>query len=352
MRRFFILLYLTVFSVFCFSQQNSPLKIIGTIPDKNSAALYQIQVGAFKIIQNAEIASRRLRSANFNPAQETYRDFTRVMITGIAAPEIAACLEKIRAMGFREVIIRQDPERRVTAEKRETVGPERAYPQQEAVVQEDPGKRVITEKWQITTPGSPYSSFEFNQDKNYIVIESQSYDFGALDPVIHFGEYTMPDGDTVELAALGVLKINTDTDSTVGFSFTAIDEPGKQTAFEAVKAESMPETPETMLLCKTWNLTESADNGDLNKIVLFSRTGTYLVVEPDGYPWLSQWRWYGENRDEIEYSPDNWRHYGRAKIVNLDEKSLVLDTPGYYDSVEGYSSADAGYIYELVPRSE
>ena len=54
MRRLIIIINLIFISTFCFAQQNIPGKIIGRIPDAYSLKTYQIQVGAFKIPQNAE----------------------------------------------------------------------------------------------------------------------------------------------------------------------------------------------------------------------------------------------------------------------------------------------------------
>lgn len=377
MYRFFIILQLFIFSAFCFSQQNAPLKIIGGIPSVNSAALYQIQVGAFKITQNAENASLRLKSANFNPVYEKYLDFTRVMITGIAAKEIPACLEKIKTLGFKEVIIRADRRKPAVPEKQAAAAPERTSPpkaaaqpapekpaapeRQEVTVPEsayfpeDTEKhdiKDISEKWEIVTPGSAYTSFEFNQDNYYIVIENQNSIFGESEQIIHFGEYNMPANDTIELIDLGEIKINTNTDTNAAFSFTPIDEPDRTAILRAVKAESMPETPRLKLFCKTWKIAGSSNDVTVDEIILFSKAGTYLETEPDGFSWLSQWRWYDEKNEEFEYSHDNWQHYGRAKILTLEDGSLVFNDPGYYNGVEGYSSAGYDDVYELSPLRE
>jgi len=95
-------------SMLGFAQQNSALKIIGGIPAVDDNKLYQVQVGAFKLTQNADRVFERLSGASLNPSFEKYQDFTRVMVKGISYREIPIVLEKVKSMGFSEVIIRID----------------------------------------------------------------------------------------------------------------------------------------------------------------------------------------------------------------------------------------------------
>ncbi|GHV95110.1 hypothetical protein AGMMS50293_14300 [Spirochaetia bacterium] len=108
MRRLFTFFSLLLLSTISFAQQSTTFKIIGRVPNTESTKLYQLQVGAFKIEQNAETAFGNLSAASLNPVYEKYLDFTRVMIRGIGAKDIASCLEKLRALGFNEIIIRED----------------------------------------------------------------------------------------------------------------------------------------------------------------------------------------------------------------------------------------------------
>jgi len=108
MKRNIIFIYLLFLSMFCFSQQNMPGKIYGQIPDINSTKRYEIQVGAYKITENAEDTFIILRSGGLNPVYEEYLDYTRVKITRIPAREIRSYLIRIKQLGFDEVIIRED----------------------------------------------------------------------------------------------------------------------------------------------------------------------------------------------------------------------------------------------------
>jgi hypothetical protein len=280
--------------------------------------LYQIQVGAFKNIQNAENTYLKLQREGLNPVYEKYLDFTRVMITGISAAQVTGNLIIIKKMGFDEVIIR-----------------------------EDNTKNTISEKWEITTPGSAYSSFEFNQDHNYIAIENIS---PGEDKLIHFGEYNMPERDVIQMDNLGVLKIEVNNINIVNLSFSPIDEPEKEIKLTASKSERMPESPQIDLFCRTWKVANCTETEYIGHLLFISNAGTYFFTNPDGESdSLSQWRWVNNNNEEFEYSHDNWRHYGRVKIFDLSENYLKLFDPGFFSSIPGYSSGDLNNYWEFVP---
>jgi len=108
MKRFFILIHLLFLPILCFSQVNNKIKITGIVPDATDAKLYQLQVGAYKIIKNAETSYKKLKAASLNPSYEKYMDFTRVLIKGIKAADVPAYIEKIKKAGFSEVYIKID----------------------------------------------------------------------------------------------------------------------------------------------------------------------------------------------------------------------------------------------------
>ena len=111
MYRSFVFIGLFFVSVFCFAQQNLDIRVIGKIPNAANKSLYQIQVGAFKIVLNAEKAFERLKRNSLNPSYEKHLDFTRVLIKGINAADVPAYIEKIRRAGFSEVIVKVDPDK-------------------------------------------------------------------------------------------------------------------------------------------------------------------------------------------------------------------------------------------------
>jgi len=108
MKRLFILINLLFLPILCFAQVNNSIKVTGRIPDTTDPKLYQLQVGAYKIINNAEKSYAKLRAASLNPSYEKYMDFTRVLIKGIRAADVPAYIERIKRAGFPEVYIKID----------------------------------------------------------------------------------------------------------------------------------------------------------------------------------------------------------------------------------------------------
>jgi hypothetical protein len=109
MKRLCVFILILLLSVFCFAQQNAGIKVIGRIPDATDNRLYQLQVGSFRVICNAENAFEKLRAAALNPSYERYGDLTRVLIKGVSGRAVRSCIELIRRAGFSEVLIKLDP---------------------------------------------------------------------------------------------------------------------------------------------------------------------------------------------------------------------------------------------------
>ena len=124
MKRVLFFLYLIFFSALCFAQQDSNFRVIGRLPGAGDDRTYQIQVGAFQIFQNAEKAFEKLNSDSLNPAYESFFNFTRVVINGVAASDVPSYLQRIQNTGFTEVVIKLDDKSGVRAPAlRETVIP-------------------------------------------------------------------------------------------------------------------------------------------------------------------------------------------------------------------------------------
>ena len=109
MKHLCVFTHLFLLSVFCFAQQNAGIRVIGRIPDATDSKLYHMQVGAFKVFQNASNAYEKLRAASLNPSYEEYIGLTRVFIKGVKAHEVPSYIERIRKAGFSEVFIKIDP---------------------------------------------------------------------------------------------------------------------------------------------------------------------------------------------------------------------------------------------------
>jgi len=115
MKRAIFIIHFFFLSILCFAQINTDMLISGRIPDTTDGRLYQIQIGAFKLVQNAENSFERLRNASLNPSFEKYMDYTRVLIRGIRAGDIPAYIERIKRVGFSEVFIKVDTGNTMTA---------------------------------------------------------------------------------------------------------------------------------------------------------------------------------------------------------------------------------------------
>jgi len=112
MRLFFAAFNLFFISFFCAptldAQQNLPSKIMGAIPSAESLEFSRIQVGAFSLTQNAVNAFDLLKNNGFDPVFENFQNLTRVVITQIPANKVIENLEKLKKLGFDEVVIMTD----------------------------------------------------------------------------------------------------------------------------------------------------------------------------------------------------------------------------------------------------
>ena len=322
MGRLFLLFNFVFITFFCFAQQNMPGRIIGNIPGNNSTGTFQIQLGAFSNNENAENVFLRLQRNALIPVKERFNDLTRVMIRGIPANQVVNFLAIIKQAGFNEVIIRPDHPIRTS-------------------------ENTISEKWEISSPDAAFSSFEFNHDRHYIVVEN---DRGGS---VHFGEYGMPQTGMINLENLGTIVVNSNDDRGVDFSFFSIDEPDMEMQFNALRAEAIPESPELDLFARSWVVIDSTEKESIGIIFLFTSAGTYFVTYPgDRSGQISEWRWYDSERNEFEYSHDDWGRYGRAEIRELTRDSLILFDPGFYNIIPGYSRANMNNLNVLVPYSD
>jgi len=311
MRRLIMITCLLGLSWYCFAQQNLPGKIIGRIPDPYSTQKYEIQVGAFGNERNVEQALAQLRRNALNPISEPYQQLTRVMIRGVPAAQVINFLTIIKQAGFNEVIIREF-----------------------TVIS-------LAEKWEINSPDSDYTSFEFNDDLNYIAI--------ASDDRVRFGGYTMPNRETINMDNLGVVHI-TGYDNGIHFTFAPTDDPDNIIQMAALKTEAMPPSRELDLFCRTWKVVYCTNTDSIGHYLFISNTGTYFFTTADGVAnSLSSWRWYGNDHKEFEYSHDNWEHYGRAQVTTLTQFFLGMFDPGFNTTIPGYSKADVNNTWELIP---
>ena len=222
---------------------------------------------------------------------------------------------------------------------------------------------TVSAKWEISDKNSPYVSFEFTKDGNYIVVEnvsetnlrslgtsqksssflkssSQTMNLRSsnsesnLSP-IHAGTYRIEE-DRIILSGFGLIEVISITAEEFTFSFT-LESTGDTNSFVAVKsAEPISSSNRTEMFCRTWIAERITVNGEdmpeeEGMIILFSRAGTYLILYPPGYEEeaaLAEWKWADKEETRIYYSWNNWSEnyeYPIVKIKQLDNNNLVLE---------------------------
>jgi hypothetical protein len=246
-------------------------------------------------------------------------------------------------------------------------------------------KNTISAKWEISDNDSPYASFEFNKDGNYIVIEKdeeislksnlrtnskQSLLKSNLTKTnmrsaksdsnlssIHFGTYKI-EGNSIILSGFGLIEVISITNEEFSFSFT-LESTREKSSFVAGKAdEPISSSSKTDMFCRTWigekvtidvNALSVEDIGyyeekygedwlikleqeeteDIKGLVaLFSKAGTYLVLYDgeEGDAGLAEWKWANKEETKIYYSWENWQEDWEDNIVTIEltNTSLII----------------------------
>ena len=86
---------------------SSPATLIPNITPV-SGKKYKLQVGAYRLSQNAYATHEKLKNAGLNPAYEQYGDITRVILPGISGNEVNSILRILGSAGFNEALIREE----------------------------------------------------------------------------------------------------------------------------------------------------------------------------------------------------------------------------------------------------
>jgi len=104
------------------------IKVIGVIPSPNTGKNYQLQVGAFSSLANANKASATLTKYGLVPQCEKVTDpkygaLTRVFVV-VCAQNVRSTIALLGRAGFREVIIREYPCKAIVAKPEPEPKPE------------------------------------------------------------------------------------------------------------------------------------------------------------------------------------------------------------------------------------
>jgi rare lipoprotein A len=86
----------------------TPAEIKPGMPPVGTNKRYRIQVGAFKVTQNATTVFDKLKNAGLNPNYERDGDIYKVVLTGIRPEDVRFIAEKLGSAGFQEGWIREE----------------------------------------------------------------------------------------------------------------------------------------------------------------------------------------------------------------------------------------------------
>jgi hypothetical protein len=81
--------------------------VIPGIPNPNSGRVYNLQVGAFSSYQAAAQAFYLLQSAGFHAAYDQLGNVYRVYAAGVPAQTVQYAVQRMGAMGFSQVWVRE-----------------------------------------------------------------------------------------------------------------------------------------------------------------------------------------------------------------------------------------------------
>ena len=218
---------------------------------------------------------------------------------------------------------------------------------------------TISAKWEISDNNSPYISFEFTKDGNYIVVENvetnlrslntslenslfknnnleavstRSSESESFQSPIYFGTYRI-EGNKIVLTGFGLIEVVSITADEFTFSLTP-EATGQKNRIVAGKSnEPISSSSKSDMLCRTWIIEKYTDenNNDIpdeddfmGSIVLFSRAGTYLVLKEEGWAGLAEWKWANSQETELYCSWENWTDDWRENIVKITVTSTSL----------------------------
>jgi len=191
-------------------------------------------------------------------------------------------------------------------------------------------KTTISAKW-IVSNSSEYSSFEFNESGNYIVVKNTTTK-STNGQIFLFGTYEITDNKTIVLSDFGTLTLSEIDENSIDFSIKLTSNPNNEITINASKQEEMESTARTDLLCRTWEMVtingEPVVGTEMELTVLFSKAGTYFVSYPDNDEGgLAQWKWKNEAETQLLYSWDEvpvWEDADHVEIPELTSTKLIV----------------------------
>jgi flagellar biosynthesis GTPase FlhF len=83
------------------------IKIVPGLPSRNSNNLFRLQVGAYSVKNKAAKIAEFIQNAGFDVELETSGSIYRILVTGIAAPDVYSVSLKLGTLGFGQIWIKE-----------------------------------------------------------------------------------------------------------------------------------------------------------------------------------------------------------------------------------------------------
>ena len=260
---------------------------------------------------------------------------------------------------------------------------------------ETPAYEDVSAKYEVSG-SSLYKSFELTASGNYVIVKKTSYlsasklFFGRMDEAtratssgdIIYGKFTKKSDTEFELEGFGSIVIEGGTDNVVSLKITPNGGTTMTLPAQRVEQKEAEENSFTSKICRTWSVAsyrytivlngsvffdgEYATLEDLVKAltnkaksmgasnadelfdvpydetpeqILFSKSGTYLVVYKNSTLGVSTWQWKDENKGILHYSwnYDDMYDSNSSGDVHLSWRNSQLAVK------EVINASDAGY---------
>ena len=207
-------------------------------------------------------------------------------------------------------------------------------------------------------------SLEFLSDSTYIVVMSGNE--------VLTGKYNVSDSAVIDLSGFGHLSEIKIAGNAMDFKLSS---NGTVIVISANKAETIPLTDNTRLLCRNWYLTQ-AESGEAvygegpvasDKVtILFSAAGTYLVQFSSDDTLhsaeIANWKWHPTLSDTFvfwwfdeEPANDNYVTITELSSSSLKMQESHTDYEYHYDGEGNITSTDTFTVtakYVLIPANQ
>ncbi|MDR3200511.1 MAG: SPOR domain-containing protein, partial [Spirochaetales bacterium] len=89
------------------TENRPPARVVPALPSAGSGQVWQVQIGAYTVLENAQDAFERAKNAGFSPVYERYARVYRVILPSVQSADIPAVARKLGAAGFSEIWLRE-----------------------------------------------------------------------------------------------------------------------------------------------------------------------------------------------------------------------------------------------------